>query len=95
MIAEARNIQPYIEFENGFTEVTPVKGVPVTVWLNTLFNTGMYTFDLVSDGIIEKVSDYEYRVTISTIGEHNVYLNVIAKDKHTVLKSNELTIIIQ
>jgi len=96
MIQELKTATPFITFGYGLTQMSVPGGTSVTVWLNTMFDQSVYSFQLVYSGAtMVKISNYEYRITYNTPGAHNIYLNVSfsasAKDKQT-LKSNTITV---
>jgi hypothetical protein len=95
MIQELKSSAPSISFGFGLTETSLSVDMSVTVWLSTIYNQSVYSFQLVAAGAtIIKVSNYEYRLTYSTPGSKDIYLNVSTKEKQT-LKSNTITVIVK
>lgn len=93
MIQEIKNTEPFINFEFLLTHKQIPVGIPVTVWLTSLFNLNDYDVAIVRNGAtMIKVSDYEYIITYAAAGSYEVYINILSKDKKTALKSNTLTI---
>lgn len=92
MIEELKNIKPFISFGNGITQKEVQAGETVTVWLGTLYNQNIYSFTLVSGGTVQKVSNYEYRITITAPGTHSIYMVVNTKVKGSDLQSNTITL---
>lgn len=93
MISNLKNIQPFIHFGFGITEITVPSGATVTVWLNTLFNQDMYVFNLQAyPALVTKISDYEYSVTQHNPGTYKITLSINPKQKKTSLESNIITL---
>jgi len=93
MIIDVKNSPPIINFDFGFNEKTVQAGVPVTVWLQSLFNQDEHTFTIQFEGAaLVKVSNYEYQLTYSAQGVHSISLVVSSKDKRKNITSNTLTL---
>lgn len=90
MINDLKHLPPAIDFGFGTTKTQATVGQPVTVWLQTLYNKEAYIFYLQCTGTVTKISDYQYRVTFSTPGEHTIQLAVTPKTKAAGLQSNIL-----
>lgn len=92
MIEQLKTIKPFISFGNGVTQKEIQSGQTVTVWLGTLYNQNIYSSTLVTGGTVQKVSNYEYRVTFTAPGTHSIYLVVTTKVKGSDLQSNTITL---
>ena len=92
MINHLQNIRPYIDFGFGLTHKTIPAGASVTVWLNTLFNTGSYTFSLSAQGSTTKISENEYSIVFNTPGLYEINMIVSARKKKISLQSNVITV---
>jgi hypothetical protein len=92
MIKQLQNALPEIDFGLGATQTTTDTGIPVTVWLNTLYNLDAYVFILSTQGNVTKISDYEYQIVFYQTGTHEIKLDVISKTKKISLQSNTITV---
>jgi plastocyanin len=94
MIEQLKNAPPFIDFGFGRTHLQVAVGEPVTVWLNTLYNQDVYSFNLTARGTITKISNYEYEVMYTQPGSYEVKLGVSTSNKKVSLESNVLTLIV-
>lgn len=83
---------PQIDFGLGFTKTETTTGTPVTVWLNTLYNSDAYVFVLSAEGNVTKISDYEYQVVFYETGTYGMKVQVVSKTKKISLQSNTITV---
>ena len=95
MIHQLQNSSPYITFGFGQTVKTIAVGSPVTVWLNTLYNEQEYTFSLLAQADVTKVSAYQYSIVATRTGVIDISLIVSAKHRKISLQSNVLTLNIE
>lgn len=90
-----QQLPPQIDFGFGKTAQRVQSNTPVKIWLNTLYNTGAYTFSLITPyGSLNKASDYEYTLTIAQPGTYSISLAVTQKATGIRLMSNILTLTI-
>jgi hypothetical protein len=92
MIEQLKNAPPFIDFGFGRTVSQISVGDPVTVWLNTLYNTELYNFNLLTRGTVTRISNYEYEIIYNQPGSYEVKLSVSTSNKKISLESNVLTI---
>lgn len=92
MIQQLKNLPPAISFGLGSTAAQASAGKPVTVWLGTLYNRDAYAFTLNTEGTVQKISDYEYRVVFDAPGEYHINLTVNSIRKGISLQSNSITL---
>jgi len=90
MIQELKNITPFISFGFGLTRAEINVATPITVWLDTLYNQSEFEFTIGANGAtVNKISNYEYRLTYTSTGYKEVVMNIGTKDKN-FLRSNTL-----
>ncbi|MCO6147520.1 hypothetical protein [Flavobacterium sp. NRK1] len=92
-----QHIKPSIDFGFGATQKREETYTPVTLWLSTLYNTSAYTFEVLfppSGGSLQKISDYEYRITYVDSGTYEISMAVTQKATGIRLVSNPVTLTI-
>ncbi|MHA3787460.1 hypothetical protein ACX0HA_04555 [Flavobacterium hauense] len=94
MIQQIHTVTPEIDFGFGQTVKREGAGVPVTIWLATIYNRDAYSFSLSAPGSITKLSDYEYTVIHTTPGVYSPVLTVTHKATGLRLVSNTLNLTI-
>jgi len=93
MIQQLKTITPAIDLGFGITQKQVATSIPVTVWLNTLYNSQAYTCSIFALGAtVNKISNYQYNVTYATPGNYTVNMSVNSIDKTISLASNILNI---
>lgn len=97
MIVEYRTLIPFIDFGFGYDTKTAAIGEPVTVWLNTIYNPGYSSFisyDTTKASMV-KISEYEYQLTYTEAGTHEIFIDISARDKALKLTSNTITLTVE
>lgn len=94
MIQQIHTLTPEIDFGFGHMVKKVAAGIPVTVWLGTLYNLEAYNFELSAPGIITVVSPYEYTVTHNIPGVYSPVLTVTHIPTGLRLVSNTLNLTI-
>jgi len=95
MIVQAQAPIPIIDFGYGLSQKTMQAGTPVTVWLNTPYLPGNTMTLNFTAATLVKVSDYQYQLTYSGAGTHDIYITVSSADKTKNTNSNTITLIVE
>lgn len=96
MITELLHVTPDIDFGFGWQHATTGISYPVTVWLNTVYNSNDYTVAFVAPpgSKTTKLSDYEYSISYNTPGAYELQLEVYTRSGLKLI-SNTITLTVQ
>lgn len=92
MIVEIRNIKPFIHF--GFNRLEFKQnelGKKIKVYIDGNFNKNIYSFVVITSGIVNQLTLRIYEIDFSTVGIKTIQLQTTNLQTGEITLSNEIT----